>query len=71
MMTRFRDRIAAANWDSIVVELADGSLVRILMTNLGGLTKQQVAAMCDTATTVDDLVAALRSAGLTEFEPVT
>jgi hypothetical protein len=27
--------------------------------------------MCDTATTVDDLVAALRSAGLTEFEPVT
>lgn len=67
MIERFPESITAANWESLIITTATGSEVRVLTTELGGLTGAEVGTILDTAADVDEVLEALRSRNLTEL----
>ena len=58
-MARFTAAVAAASWDSLVLERADGSLVRIPLRDPHRFTRDEVGDALAGARDADDLVARL------------
>src|SRR5699024_3553552 len=56
---RFTASVAAASWDSLVLERADGSLVRIALRDPLSFTRDHVGEALADAESADDLVARL------------
>ncbi|GAA4507458.1 depupylase/deamidase Dop [Brevibacterium yomogidense] len=56
---RFTASVAAASWDSLVLERADGSLVRIALRDPLSFTREHVGGALTDADSADDLVARL------------
>ena len=56
VLARFGEQVVAANWDSLVVDVGRGALVRIpMMEPLRG-TRELVGELVDGATSVRDLL---------------
>ena len=55
-LSRWPDRIVAANWDSMVFDVAGESLRRVPMMDPSRGTEEHVATLLDTCDSVDELI---------------
>ncbi len=58
-VARFTESVAAASWDSLVLERADGTLVRIALRDPHRFTRDEVGEALTAARDADDLIARL------------
>ena len=65
MISRFPESITAANWESLLVRDTTGREFRIPTTELDGLTKQEIGGILTNATSVDEVLKALKAGELT------
>lgn len=63
VIERFAPSVAAASWDSVVLERADGSLVRLALRDPLGHTRDRVGDALHGAGSADDLIERLLAAG--------
>ena len=63
IIERFAPSVAAASWDSVVLERADGSLVRLALRDPLGHTRDRVGDALHGAGSADDLIERLLAAG--------
>lgn len=59
VVERFAPAVAAASWESIVLERGDGTLVRIPLRDPHGFTRERVGDALAQAESADDLITAL------------
>ena len=63
IIERFAPSVAAASWDSVVLERADGSLVRLALRDPLSHTRERVGDALHGAGSADDLIERLLAAG--------